>query len=99
MTWVRVAIGIVIVLAIVGGIVGGVLGTRNSDGSGGSSGSSSSGDINNAASDTAANGDLGKDSKEIQALMNNKTYGLPVCSTAFPPSYRRLHHRQQCYEG
>ncbi|KAL2408198.1 putative glucan endo-1,3-beta-glucosidase btgC [Exophiala dermatitidis] len=103
MTWVRVAIGIVIVLAIVGGIVGGVLGTRNSDGSGGSSGSSSSGDINNAASDTAANGDLGKDSKEIQALMNNKNlhkvfpgmdytpWGTqyPLCFT-YPPSQNNV---------
>lgn len=97
--WVGVAIGLVIVLAIVGGIVGGVLGTRNSD----SSSASSSGDINNADSDNAANGDLGKDSTEIQALMNNKDlhkvfpgidytpWGTqyPLCIT-YPPSQNNV---------
>lgn len=60
------AIVIVVILAVVGGIVGGVLGTKKS------SGSSSNGNINNAADDTAANGDLDLNSGEIKALMNNK---------------------------
>ncbi|KAK5264012.1 hypothetical protein LTR99_010302 [Exophiala xenobiotica] len=96
--WVGVAIGLVVVLAIVAGIVGGVLGTRNSDGSSGSSS-----DTNNANSDTAANGDLGKDSAEIKALMNNKNlhkvfpgidytpWGTqyPLCFT-YPPSQNNV---------
>ncbi|KIW70632.1 hypothetical protein PV04_02883 [Phialophora macrospora] len=99
--WVGVAIGLVIVLAIVGGIVGGVLGNKNSDSS--SSSGSSSGDTNNAASDTAANGDLDKSSAEIQALMNNKDlhkvfpgmdytpWGTqyPLCLT-YPPSQNNI---------
>lgn len=59
-------IGTVIVLAIIGGIVGGVLGSKSSSSSGGN------GDINNAAADTKANGDLSIHSPEIQRLMNNK---------------------------
>jgi exo-beta-1,3-glucanase (GH17 family) len=96
--WVGVAIGLVVVLAIVAGIVGGVLGTRNSDSSSGSSS-----DTNNANSDTAANGDLGKDSVEIKALMNNKNlhkvfpgidytpWGTqyPLCFT-YPPSQNNV---------
>ncbi|EXJ92710.1 murein transglycosylase [Capronia epimyces CBS 606.96] len=99
MVWVGVGIGLVIVIAIVAGIVGGVLGTRDSDDSSGSS----SGDTNNANSDTAANGDLGKDSAEIQALMNNKNlhkvfpgmdytpWGTqyPLCHT-YPPSQNNV---------
>ncbi|KAJ9603969.1 hypothetical protein H2200_011491 [Cladophialophora chaetospira] len=96
--WVGLGIGLVIVIAIVGGIVGGVLANKNSDDSG-----SSSGDTNNAAGDTAANGDLGKDSAEIQALMNNKDlhkvfpgmdytpWGTqyPLCMT-YPPSQNNV---------
>jgi exo-beta-1,3-glucanase (GH17 family) len=66
MRWVvGFAIGAVVVLAVIGGIVGGVLGTKNSSSNG--SGNNS----NTAAGDTAANGDLGSNSPEIQALMNN----------------------------
>lgn len=61
------AIGIVVILAVIGGIVGGVLASKNSSSSGGSNGN-----INNAADDTAANGDLDLSSGEIKALMNNK---------------------------
>ena len=99
--WVGLAIGLVIVLAIIGGIVGGVLGNKNS-GDSGSSGSSS-GDTNNASSDTAANGDLDKNSAEIQALMNNDDlhkvfpgmdytpWGTqyPLCLT-YPPSQNNI---------
>lgn len=58
-------IAIVIVGAIVGGVVGGVLAKKNSSSSSSSSGQS-------AADDEAQNGDLGKDSSDIQQLMNNK---------------------------
>jgi exo-beta-1,3-glucanase (GH17 family) len=97
--WVGVAIGLVVVIAIVAGIVGGVLGTRNSAGS---SDASSSND-NNANTDTATNGDLSKNSAEIQALMNNKDlhkvfpgidytpWGTqyPLCFT-YPPSQNNV---------
>ncbi|KIW38337.1 uncharacterized protein PV06_09309 [Exophiala oligosperma] len=97
--WVGIGIGLFVVLAIVGAIVGGVLGTRNSDGGSGSS----SDDTNNASSDTANNGDLGKGSSEIQALMNNKNlhkvfpgmdytpWGTqyPLCYT-YPPSQNNV---------
>jgi exo-beta-1,3-glucanase (GH17 family) len=99
--WVGIAIGLVIVIAIVAGIVGGLLGNKNSDDS--SSSGSSSGDTNNAASDTAANGDLDKNSAEIKALMNNKDlhkvfHGMdytpwgtqyPLCLT-YPPSQNNI---------
>jgi exo-beta-1,3-glucanase (GH17 family) len=95
--WLGVAIGLVIVLAIIGGIVGGVLSKGNS------SDGSSSGDTNNASSDTAANGDLDKNSAEIQALMNNDNlhkvfpgmdytpWGTqyPLCLT-YPPSQNNV---------
>ena len=96
--WVGIAIGLVIVLAVVGGILGGVLSNKSSNSSG-----SSGGDTNNAASDTAANGDLDKNSAEIKALMNNKNlhqvfYGMdytpwgtqyPLCLT-YPPSQNNV---------
>ncbi|EXJ91053.1 hypothetical protein A1O1_04160 [Capronia coronata CBS 617.96] len=99
MAWVGVGIGLVIVLALIAGIIGGVLGTRNSDDSSGSS----SGATNNADSDNAANGDLDKDSPEVQALMNNKNlhkvfpgmdytpWGTqyPLCHT-YPPSQNNV---------
>ncbi|AEO65540.1 1ea29e19-f61a-4fbe-885c-c73c3a43b09b [Thermothielavioides terrestris] len=69
----RIAIIVLVLLAIIAGIVLGVLfgavfkGKRvGSDNSGGSSS-----DTATAAGDTQANGDLGADSAEIQALMNN----------------------------
>ena len=97
--WVGLAIGFVIVIAIVGGIVGGVLGNKSSSGSSGAASS----DTNNAAGDTAANGDLGKNSAEIQALMNNADlhkvfpgmdytpWGTqyPLCLT-YPPSQNNV---------
>ena len=98
MRWiVGFAIGAVIVLAIIGGIIGGVLGTKNSSSSG--SGNST----NTAAGDTAANGDLGSNSPEIKALMNNPNlhkvfpgvdytpWGTqyPLCTT-YPPSQNNV---------
>lgn len=98
MRWVvGFAIGTVVVLAIIGGIVGGVLGSKNSSSSG--SGNNS----NTAAGDTAANGDLGSNSPEIQALMNNPNlhkvfpgidytpWGTqyPLCMT-YPPSQNNV---------
>jgi exo-beta-1,3-glucanase (GH17 family) len=92
---VALVIGLVIVLAVIGGIVGGVLGNRTN-----SSGSNSD---NTAAGDTAANGDLGLNSPEIIALMNNKNlhkvfpgidytpWGTqyPACLT-YPPSQNNV---------
>lgn len=100
--WVGVGIGLVIVLAIVGGVVGGLLGSRSS-GSSSDSSAPASGSTNNADDDTAANGDLGKDSSEIKALMNNKNlhrvfpgmdytpWGTqyPLCHT-YPPSQNNV---------
>jgi len=98
MRWiVGVSIGAVVILALIGGIVGGVLGSHSSP-QGGSSGS-----INNAASDTAANGDLDINSAQIKALMNNKNlhkvfpgmdytpWGTqyPLCLT-YPPSQNNV---------
>lgn len=72
MRWVvGFVIGLVVVLAVVGGILGGVFGARAAAKSGGGAGGPSSGSINNANDDTAANGDLNKDSPEIKALMGN----------------------------
>jgi exo-beta-1,3-glucanase (GH17 family) len=72
MRWVvGLVIGLVIVLAIIGGIVGGVLGSRSTAKSGGGTAGPSGDSINNAKDDTAANGDLSKDSAEIKGLMNN----------------------------
>ena len=97
MRWiVGFAIGAVVVLAIVGGIIGGVLGTKNSSGGSGDN-------SNTAAGDTAANGDLGSNSPEIQALMNNANlhkvfpavdytpWGTqyPLCMT-YPPSQNNV---------
>lgn len=61
---VGIVLGLIILGAIVGGAVGGTIGQDNSAKVGSSS--------NTAAQDAAANGDLGKDSPEIQSLMNNK---------------------------
>lgn len=56
---VGIALAFIILAAIVGGAVGGTLGTQKKE-------------ANAAAGDENANGDLGKNSPEIQALMNNK---------------------------
>jgi exo-beta-1,3-glucanase (GH17 family) len=105
---VLIAFGIVAV--IVGAIVGGILGSRKANApanaassSGGSSSGGSSSDpgtnINTATSDLATNGDLDKNSPEIQKLMNDPNlhrvfYGMdytswgvqyPLC-LEYPPS-------------
>lgn len=69
MGWiVGITLGVIIVGAIVGGAVGGVLGSRRHGDP-----DSPYGDSTDTATDDAKhNGDLGKDSSEIQALMNNK---------------------------
>lgn len=65
-------IAILIIAGIVLGIVFGVALKDNGGGSGSSSSGSSSNDpTSTAGDDTKVNGDLGKDSDEIQALMNN----------------------------
>ncbi len=103
MRWVvGFVIGLVIVLAVIGGILGGVLGSRAAQSESGSGGPLA-GSINNADDDTAANGDLSKDSAEIQQLMNNDNlhrvfpamdytpWGTqyPLCLT-YPPSQNNI---------
>ena len=58
----------IVVGAIVGGAVGGILGNRE----GAKDKTSKSGSTETAKEDNKANGDLDKDSHEIQALMNNE---------------------------
>ncbi|CAL5872102.1 uncharacterized protein PFLUO_LOCUS6359 [Penicillium psychrofluorescens] len=61
---VGILLAVIILGAIIGGAVGGTLGSRDKSGDGSSNDQS-------AAQDAADNGDLGKDSAEIKALMNN----------------------------
>lgn len=101
MRWtVGIVIGAVMLIAITAGVIGGVLGSHASKSS---SAASSNQSTNNAGSDTAANGDLDKNSAEIQALMNNKNlhkvfpgidytpWGTqyPLCLT-YPPSQNNV---------
>lgn len=65
---VGLVLGLIILGAIVGGAVGGTIGQKNS-----------SKDGSSAAQDTAKNGDLNKNSPEIQALLNN-----PALHKVFP---------------
>lgn len=96
MMWiVGLIIGVVVVAAVVGGVVGGVLSNNNDDSSGGSGKS--------AEEDENENGDLGKDSSEIKALMDNDNlhkvfpgidytaWGTqyPLCHT-YPPSQNNV---------
>lgn len=75
---VGLVLAVIIVGAVVGGAVGGVVANRgNKDRSASSSSASetstgSGSSTNTASGDTQTNGDLGKNSPEIQALMNNK---------------------------
>ena len=64
-------IAFVVVGAIVGGVLGGVLG-RKKDGSSGGGGNSGSNSVNAGSVAEDNRNDLGKNSKEIQALLNNK---------------------------
>ena len=101
MRWVvGFVIALVVVLAILGGILGGVLGSRSAASSrGGTEGDRT----HNANDDTAANGDLDKESAEIKGLMNNADlhkvfpamdytpWGTqyPLCLT-YPPSQNNI---------
>lgn len=84
----RWLVGIIIVLAIAGGIAGGVAGSilskKNSSNSNQSSASGSGG---SAAGDTAANGDLNKNSAEIKALMNNPNLHKVFPGIDYTPMY------------
>jgi len=62
---VGVIVAVIIIGAIAGGVVGGVLSHKNSNNSSSTQGQS-------ASSDTQDNGDLNKNSAEIQKLLNNK---------------------------
>jgi exo-beta-1,3-glucanase (GH17 family) len=59
-------VGFAIIAVIVGAIVGGIIGSRKDSGKG-----SNSADTGSASADEQSNGDLNKNSPEIQALMNN----------------------------
>lgn len=62
--WLFIVLGIVVVLGIAGGAVGGILKSHKNSSSSGSS-------ANSATADENDNGDLGINSSEIKALMNN----------------------------
>lgn len=62
---VGLALGFIVVGAIVGGAVGGILGHRSNQ-------TREKGMVHSAKDDTAKNGDLDKQSSEIQSLMGNK---------------------------
>jgi len=104
MAWiVGIILGVIIAGAIAGGVVGGILGSRGHGDSESSSSDSSTSNTQTAAGDEKANGDLGKDSPEIKALMNNKNlhkvfpgmdytpWGVqyPLCLT-YPPSQNNV---------
>lgn len=98
MRWtVGFAIGIVIILAVIGGAVGAVISSKHS------AGTNPNANDNTAAGDTAANGDLGINSAQIQGLLNNPNlhkvfpgmdytpWGTqyPLCMT-YPPSQNNV---------
>jgi len=78
----RLIVAIIVVLAILGGIAGGVVGGLLSK-----KNSSSQVSGQSASSDTAANGDLNKNSAEIQALMNNKNLHKVFPGIDYTPMY------------
>lgn len=102
MRWI---IAIVLILLVVGGVAGGVVGglLASKKGSSSSPSKGSGGGGQSADEDSKMNGDLGKDSKEIKALMNNPNlrkvfpgmdytpWGTqyPLCMT-YPPSQNNV---------
>jgi hypothetical protein len=71
--------------AIAGGIVGGILNSQKKKGSESTATDSPSGD--SAAEDNKNNGDLGKDSTEIKALLNNKDLHKVFPGIDYTPMY------------
>ncbi|KAI1907073.1 hypothetical protein LOZ61_006321 [Ophidiomyces ophidiicola] len=100
MKWVIILVVLVLLVlgGIAGGVVGGLLGSKKN-----SSGGKPGGSGQSADEDTKMNGDLSKNSKEIQALMNNPNLrkvfpGMdytpwgsqyPLCLT-YPPSQNNV---------
>ncbi|KAM0148003.1 hypothetical protein ACHAQE_007128 [Botrytis cinerea] len=85
--WIVLLVGFLILGAIIGGAVGGALAGNAKGGS--SSGVSQDG-VNNgqsASSDTSKNGDLNKDSAEIQKLMNNPDLHKVFPGIDYTPMY------------
>jgi len=78
----RWIVGIILVLAILGGIAGGVVGGILAK-----KHSSSQVSGQSASDDTATNGDLNKNSAEIQALMNNKNLHKVFPGIDYTPMY------------
>ncbi|KAI1407904.1 glycoside hydrolase family 17 protein [Hypoxylon sp. FL1857] len=64
--FILILVGLVIAGGVAGGVVGGLMSKNKKSSDGGSADG-----VQSAASDTATNGDLDINSKEIQALMNN----------------------------
>ncbi|KAE8454682.1 hypothetical protein EG329_000305 [Mollisiaceae sp. DMI_Dod_QoI] len=84
MKWIIIGIvGFLIAGAIAGGIVGGVLSSRHS----GSGSSSSQPQGQSAGQDTANNGDLNKNSAEIQKLLNNPKLHKVFPGIDYTPMY------------
>ncbi|KFY30664.1 hypothetical protein V494_08079 [Pseudogymnoascus sp. VKM F-4513 (FW-928)] len=87
--WIAIAI---IAFLVIGGTVGGVLGAMLTKKKGGgdsksSDASGASGAGGSAADDTAANGDLTKDSAEIKALLNNAKLHKVFPGMDYTPMY------------
>ncbi|KFY26594.1 hypothetical protein V493_03996 [Pseudogymnoascus sp. VKM F-4281 (FW-2241)] len=85
--WIAIA---VIAFLVIGGTVGGVLGAmlaKKGGKSDSSDASTASGSGGSASEDTAANGDLGKDSAEIKALMNNAKLHKVFPGMDYTPMY------------
>jgi exo-beta-1,3-glucanase (GH17 family) len=78
---VGVVVAILIIGGIAGGVVGGILSKKNS------STSSTAGSGQSASDDTSTNGDLNKNSAEIQALMNNKNLHKVFPAIDYTPMY------------
>lgn len=72
-------VAFLIVGGIAGGIAGGILGSRKN--------TASSNSEQSASADTASNGDLNKNSAEIQALMNNKNLHKIFPGIDYTPMY------------
>ncbi|KAF4627283.1 hypothetical protein G7Y89_g10872 [Cudoniella acicularis] len=84
---VGIIVAVVIAGAIAGGVVGAILGKKKSSSSASASSSSSGGSGQSASSDTSANGDLNKNSPEIQALLNNKNLHKVFPGIDYTPMY------------
>ncbi|PQE29478.1 hypothetical protein CJF32_00003256 [Rutstroemia sp. NJR-2017a WRK4] len=84
--WIALIVGFLIIGGIVGGAIGGTLGgSHGGDGRSGTTQAATSGQ--SASSDTANNGDLSKDSAEIQKLLGNPKLHKVFPGIDYTPMY------------